>query len=172
MQAHRGRVCDAGTIEQGDGTFKVLLKAALAGGLSSGISTVLLHPLDTLKTRVQSIPGASIRSVVKDVPTMGRRAIYKGIIPAGTGAFSSHGIRTCAYEAGLMVLGSLGLPYMQAQPLASFVGTFFGTLVRIPCEVLKQQLQNGNHSNVKVHAHLPACMTGVARACALQELAI
>jgi Mitochondrial carrier protein len=130
----------------------VLLKAALAGGLSSGLSTLLLHPLDTLKTRVQSIPGASIRSVVKHVPNIGRRAIYRGIIPAGGGAFSSHGIRTCAYEAGLMALASCGLPYLKAQPIAAFAGTFAGTLVRIPCEVLKQQLQRGNHQNVWVRS--------------------
>jgi hypothetical protein len=140
----------SGDVDVRAGTFEVLVKAALAGGLSSGVSTLLLHPLDTIKTRVQSIPRATIRSALQDARTMGRRAIYRGIIPASTGAFSCHGIRTCAYEAGLMTLASVGVPYFQAQPLASLVGTFFGTVVRIPCEVLKQQLQNGNHENVKV----------------------
>jgi Mitochondrial carrier protein len=140
----------AGTIEAGVSTVQLLLKAALAGGLSSGCSTLLMHPLDTLKTRVQSIPGASIRSVVKDIPTLGKKALYRGIIPAGTGAFSSHGIRTCAYEAGMIGMSSLGLPFLQAQPLASLLGTVVGTVVRIPCEVLKQQLQRGNQENVRV----------------------
>jgi hypothetical protein len=148
----------AGKSDEVDGTFKVLLKAALAGGFSSGASTLLLHPLDTLKTRVQSIPGASIASVVKDVPTLGRRAMYRGIVPSTSGAFSSHGIRTCAYEAGLMALASLGVPYMKAQPLAAFAGTFVGTLVRIPCEVLKQQLQRGNHPNVVVRELRPSML--------------
>jgi hypothetical protein len=137
------------------GTFEVLAKAALAGGLSSGVSTLLLHPLDTIKTRVQSIPGATISSALRDARTLGRRAMYRGLIPATTGAFSCHGIRTCAYEAGLMTLASLGMPYFQAQPVASLAGTFFGTVVRIPCEVLKQQLQNGNHENVKVFSLPP-----------------
>ena len=131
-------------------TVALLLRAALAGGLSSGCSTLLMHPLDTLKTRVQSIPGASIQSVVKSVPELGARAMYRGIIPAVSGSFSSHGIRTCGYEACMIALGACGVPYMQAQPVASFVGTFVGTLVRIPCEVLKQQLQAGRHENVKV----------------------
>lgn len=140
----------AGTIEQGTSTAQLLLKAALAGGLSSGCSTLLMHPLDTLKTRIQSIPGASIGSVFKDIPEIGKRALYRGIIPAGTGAFSSHGVRTCAYEAGLIGMSSLGLPFLQAQPLASLLGTVVGTVVRIPCEVLKQQLQRGNQDNVRV----------------------
>lgn len=131
-------------------TAKVLVRAALAGGLSSGLSTLMMHPLDTLKTRVQSIPGASIASVAREVPQMGRRTLYRGIIPASTGAFSSHGIRTCAYEAGLIAMSSVGIPFLQAQPAASFLGTFVGTIVRIPCEVLKQQLQRGNHPNAKV----------------------
>lgn len=52
------------------GTF--LLKAALAGGIASGTSTMLLHPLDSLKTRIQSTPGASIASVVHSVPGVSR----------------------------------------------------------------------------------------------------
>lgn len=130
--------------------MKVLVRAALAGGLSSGLSTLMMHPLDTLKTRVQSIPGASIASVAREVPQMGRRALYRGIVPAGTGAFSSHGIRTCAYEGALIAMSSVGIPFLQAQPAASFLGTLVGTTVRIPCEVLKQQLQRGNHANVQV----------------------
>ncbi len=51
------------------GTF--LLKAALAGGIASGTSTILLHPLDSLKTRIQSTPGATIGSVVRSVPDIG-----------------------------------------------------------------------------------------------------
>lgn len=157
---YKGCVRSAGTIEQGESTAKLLLKAALAGGLSSGCSTLLMHPLDTLKTRVQSIPGASIPSVVKDIPTLGKKALYRGIIPATSGAFSSHGVRTCAYEAGLIGMSSLGFPFLQAQPLASLLGTMVGTVVRIPCEVLKQQLQRGNQENVRVRSiHLPAgCM--------------
>ena len=47
-------------------------------------------------------------------------------------------------------MSTVGIPFLQAQPAASFLGTFVGTTVRIPCEVLKQQLQRGNHKNVQV----------------------
>lgn len=36
----------------------------------------------------------------------------------------------------------------QIQGLSSGIGTFLGTCIRIPCEVLKQRLQTGRHSNV------------------------
>jgi hypothetical protein len=37
---------------------------------------------------------------------------------------------------------------VQLQGLASAVGTFLGTCVRIPCEVMKQRLQVGRHTSV------------------------
>ena len=36
----------------------------------------------------------------------------------------------------------------QMQGLASGMGTFLGTCIRIPCEVLKQRLQTGKHPNM------------------------
>lgn len=37
---------------------------------------------------------------------------------------------------------------MQVQSISSFLSTFLGTAVRIPCEVLKQRLQAGLFNNV------------------------
>lgn len=36
----------------------------------------------------------------------------------------------------------------QMQGLSSGIGTFLGTCIRIPCEVIKQRLQIGRHSNM------------------------
>ena len=40
------------------------------------------------------------------------------------------------------------LGWLQIQGLASGIGTFLGTCIRIPCEVLKQRLQTGRHANM------------------------
>lgn len=64
----------------------VLAKAALAGGLASSASVLALHPIDTLKTRVQSTPGATIRGIAASAPKIGVRGLYRGIIPAVGGA--------------------------------------------------------------------------------------
>ena len=52
-------------------TVKLAIQAALAGALASGVSTAAMHPLDTLKTRVQSTVGKGFRGmegVLKDHP--------------------------------------------------------------------------------------------------------
>lgn len=37
---------------------------------------------------------------------------------------------------------------LQMQGLSSGIGTFLGTCIRIPCEVIKQRLQTGRHANM------------------------
>ena len=58
-------------------TGKMLLTAALAGGIASCVSTVALFPLDTLKTRLQSTAGASIQSIARTAPEIGVRGLYR-----------------------------------------------------------------------------------------------
>lgn len=40
------------------------------------------------------------------------------------------------------------IAYLQVQPMLSFYSTILGTVMRIPCEVLKQRLQAGLYDNV------------------------
>ncbi|CAK0784707.1 hypothetical protein CVIRNUC_007911 [Coccomyxa viridis] len=130
-------------------TKKLLAQAALAGGIASGSTTLMMYPLDTLKTRVQSAAGASVASIVRSVPSIGLRGLYRGVLPAVSGQFVSHGLRTFAFEGSLTGLKALsgGAAELQMQALASGFGTVLGTVVRIPCEVLKQRLQVGRHAN-------------------------
>ncbi|CAI5990942.1 unnamed protein product [Closterium sp. NIES-65] len=125
-----------------------VIKSALAGGLASGLSTCLMHPLDTIKTRVQA-SSASLSEVVQSVPSIGIQGLYRGAPPAILGQFASHGVRTGAYEASKMLLTSMlpNLTEYQVQPVASLCSTVLGTALRIPCEVLKQQLQAGLYSS-------------------------
>lgn len=132
-------------------TTSLVIRSAVAGGLASGTSTLALHPLDTLKTRLQATVGnKSIISIVKTAVKGGRKVLFRGSVPAVIGAACSHGTRTAIYECFKIIL-STSLPFLpsvQVQGMSSAAGTFLGTGVRIPCEVLKQQLQNGNHANV------------------------
>ena len=43
---------------------KDLIRAALAGGIASSSSTLALHPLDTLKTRIQAFDDSHPRGRV------------------------------------------------------------------------------------------------------------
>lgn len=126
-----------------------VLKSALAGGLSCALSTSLMHPVDTIKTRVQAST-LSFPEILAKLPELGARGLYRGSIPAILGQFSSHGLRTGIFEASKLLLINVAptLPELQVQSVASFCSTFLGTAVRIPCEVLKQRLQAGLFDNV------------------------
>ncbi|KAH6838118.1 mitochondrial substrate carrier family protein [Perilla frutescens var. hirtella] len=127
-----------------------VLKAALIGGLSCAMSTALMHPMDTIKTRVQASTLLTFPEILAKLPQLGVRGLYRGSVPAILGQFSSHGLRTGIMEASKLVLINVAptLPELQVQSLASFCSTVLGTAVRIPCEVLKQRLQAGLFDNV------------------------
>ncbi|KAK1421252.1 hypothetical protein QVD17_23442 [Tagetes erecta] len=126
-----------------------VLKSALAGGLACALSTSVMHPIDTIKTRVQAST-LSFPEMIAKLPEVGFRGVYRGSIPAIIGQFSSHGLRTGIFEASKIVLINVAptLPDLQVQSVASFCSTVLGTAVRIPCEVLKQRLQAGIFNNV------------------------
>ncbi|XP_058769997.1 uncharacterized protein LOC131643715 [Vicia villosa] len=126
-----------------------VLRSALAGGLSCALSCALLHPVDSIKTRVQAST-MSFPEIIAKLPEIGTRGLYRGSIPAIIGQFSSHGLRTGIFEASKLLLINVApnLHELQVQSIASFCSTFLGTAVRIPCEVLKQRLQAGIFNNV------------------------
>ncbi|XP_057423677.1 uncharacterized protein LOC130717464 [Lotus japonicus] len=126
-----------------------VLRSALAGGLACALSCALLHPVDSIKTRVQAST-MSFPEIISKLPQIGVRGLYRGSIPAILGQFSSHGLRTGIFEASKLVMINVAptLPELQVQSVASFCSTFLGTAVRIPCEVLKQRLQAGIFNNV------------------------
>ncbi|KAJ6317532.1 hypothetical protein OIU76_013136 [Salix suchowensis] len=112
-----------------------VLRSALAGGLSCALSCSLMHPVDTIKTRVQAST-LTFPEIISKLPQIGARGLYRGSIPAIWGQFSSHGLRTGVFEATKLVLINVAptLPDIQVQSVASFCSTFLGTAVRIPCE--------------------------------------
>ncbi|CAI7828328.1 unnamed protein product [Closterium sp. NIES-53] len=137
-----------------------LLSVALRGGVICAVdwhpgavlgSSDLPIPLSLCshhQTRVQA-SSASLSEVVRSVPSIGIQGLYRGAPPAILGQFASHGLRTGAYEASKMLLTSMlpNLTEYQIQPVASLCSTVLGTALRIPCEVLKQQLQAGLYSS-------------------------
>ncbi len=129
---------------------KMLVLSTLASAVISGTSTLALHPLDTVKTMLQASSGQSMVSVFKEAAKMGRTGLYRGIIPATVGAASSQGFRVGVFEAAKLGTKVLlpSIPDLQVQTIASGMGSFIGTAVRIPCEVLKQRLQAGQYTEV------------------------
>ncbi|KAM3756085.1 hypothetical protein ACB098_02G086200 [Castanea mollissima] len=80
-----------------------VLRSALAGGLSCALSCSLMHPVDTIKTRVQAST-LTFPEIISKLPQIGIQGLYRGSIPTILGQFSSHGLRTGIFEASKLVL--------------------------------------------------------------------
>ncbi|KAG0487932.1 hypothetical protein HPP92_006743 [Vanilla planifolia] len=117
-----------------------LLKSALAGGLACAISTATMHPLDTLKTRVQAST-LSFHELTIDFHKLGYKGLYR--VPFQQLLVNFQAIKV------LLTNVAPTIPEIQVQSMASFCSTLLGTAVRIPCEVLKQRLQAGIFDNVE-----------------------
>ena len=78
---------------------KMLILSTIASAAISGSTTLALHPIDTLKTRLQASSGQSVLTVIRNVKSLGGKALYRGVIPATVGAASSQGFRVGIFEA-------------------------------------------------------------------------
>ena len=120
------------------------LKSAIAGASAAGLSTICLHPIDTLKCLVQVSPkGESMVAIAKRIlsrgaPTGSWKQLYRGMWPAFFGSSAMHGLRTGGYEtaqskAAVTVHGaarSRGAPSMFSAVLSRLV-VFSVTLLSI-----------------------------------------
>ncbi len=116
--------------------------ALLSGGAAGMTVDVVLFPLDTLKTRMQSSEGF--------IKAGGFRGIYKGISAAATGSAPGAALFFCTYEKMKTVLKSTGqfsAPVVHMG--AASMGEIMACLVRVPTEVVKQRMQTGMHGSMR-----------------------
>ncbi|CAK9232077.1 unnamed protein product [Sphagnum troendelagicum] len=122
------------------------------GALASGFGETLLHPVDTLKTRIQS-GGQTGLSLQKQsdighalkyiVGIDGVRGLYRGVVPGLTGSMVTGATYFGFIESSKDWLEgehpNLAGPW--AHFLAGATGDTLGSIVYVPCEVLKQRMQ-------------------------------
>ncbi|XP_013075474.2 S-adenosylmethionine mitochondrial carrier protein-like [Biomphalaria glabrata] len=113
--------------------FKVAL---LAGGAAGTAVDVILFPLDTIKTRLQSEAGF--------IKSGGIRGVYSGLLSAALGSAPGAALFFVAYETSKSIYGSLvqheGLQSI-GHMMAATLGEVTACLVRVPVEVVKQRTQ-------------------------------
>lgn len=113
----------------------------LAGGVAGTAVDVILFPLDTLKTRLQSVEGF--------VKAGGFRGIYSGIASAASGSAPAAATFFCTYELTKNVLkprtSSTMFPFVHM--CAATLGEVVSLFVRNPFEVVKQRAQAYTHMN-------------------------
>lgn len=120
---------------------------ALAGAFGEGI----MHPVDTLKTRIQSqalITGCqSQNNLVQMIGTVwktdGLRGFYRGFVPGVTGSLATGATYFGVIESTKKWIEEEH-PNVRghwAHFIAGAVGDTLGSLVYVPCEVMKQRMQ-------------------------------
>ncbi|KAK0048228.1 S-adenosylmethionine mitochondrial carrier protein [Biomphalaria pfeifferi] len=113
--------------------FKVAL---LAGGAAGTAVDVILFPLDTIKTRLQSEAGF--------IKSGGIRGVYSGLLSAALGSAPGAALFFVAYETSKGIYGSL-VQHERLQSIghmmAATLGEVTACLVRVPVEVVKQRTQ-------------------------------
>ncbi|XP_052175719.1 uncharacterized protein LOC127790316 isoform X2 [Diospyros lotus] len=127
--------------------WREFLWGAIAGAFGEG----MLHPIDTVKTRIQSQSIISGRQNQKNILQMvrtvwvtdGLRGFYRGITPGVTGSLATGATYFGVIESTKKWIDekhpSLGGHW--AHFIAGAIGDTLGSFVYVPCEVMKQRMQ-------------------------------
>ncbi|KAE8730888.1 mitochondrial substrate carrier family protein E-like isoform X2 [Hibiscus syriacus] len=136
--------------------WREFMWGAIAGAFGEG----MMHPIDTIKTRIQSealLSGSqSQKSIVQMVRTVwvadGLRGFYRGIAPGITGSLATGATYFGFIESTKKWIEEShpNLGGHWAHFIAGAVGDTLGSFVYVPCEVIKQRMQiqgSGNSWN-------------------------
>ncbi|EXJ82491.1 hypothetical protein A1O3_06304 [Capronia epimyces CBS 606.96] len=132
----------------------------LAGGIGGTTGDILMHSLDTVKTRQQGDPHfppkyASLTdSYVKIFRQEGvRRGLYGGFTAAMLGSFPGTVVFFGSYEYCKRHLLDRGINPSVAFLTSGFIADFAASIVYVPSEVLKTRLQlQGRYNNPFFHS--------------------
>ncbi|ERS97887.1 Mitochondrial carrier protein [Sporothrix schenckii 1099-18] len=132
----------------------------LAGGLGGTFGDMLMHSLDTVKTRQQGDPhvppkytslGSSYYTILRQEGI--RRGLYGGWLPALFGSFPGTVIFFGTYEFSKRHMIDAGVQPHIAYLTSGFVGDLAASVVYVPSEVLKTRLQlQGRYQNPYFHS--------------------
>ncbi|XP_066473366.1 mitochondrial S-adenosylmethionine carrier protein isoform X2 [Tiliqua scincoides] len=111
------------------------LVSLTAGGLAGVCVDLILFPLDTVKTRLQSPQGFK--------KSGGFHGIYAGVPSTAIGSFPNAAAFFVTYEYMKAVLHTDASPYFApvTHMLAASFGEIVACLIRVPSEVVKQRAQ-------------------------------
>lgn len=132
-----------------------ILNAMLAGGIGGTSGDMLMHSLDTVKTRQQGDPhmppkytslGSTYYKILRQEGV--RKGLYGGWLPALCGSFPGTVIFFGVYEYSKRQMVDYGIQPHIAYLSAGFVADLAASIVYVPSEVLKTRLQlQGRYNN-------------------------
>ncbi|KPI89623.1 putative mitochondrial carrier protein [Leptomonas seymouri] len=135
------------------------MESLIAGACAGLFVDLSLYPIDTVKTRIQSKDGflasGGFRNVYK-----GLSAVAIGSVPGGAAFFfaydttkrillSSTSSSDASVDAAATDPSSPTPRVFACQAAAAMCGESFACCIRVPVEMVKQQMQAGHHSNIR-----------------------
>ncbi|XP_031504926.1 protein MITOFERRINLIKE 1, chloroplastic [Nymphaea colorata] len=122
---------------------------AMAGGIAGAFTYFCLHPLDTVKTKLQTRGAAEIYSgsldvIAKVFKSQGILGFYSGISAVIVGSAASSAIYFGTCEFGKSVLSKLPhFPALLIPPTAGAMGNIVSSAIMVPKELITQRMQAG-----------------------------
>lgn len=116
--------------------------ALLAGGMAGMSVDITLHPIDTLRTRMQSAEGF--------MKAGGFQGMYKGIASAAIGSAPGAAAFFSTYETMKQVLKTAngGQEHWLHHSMASSIGEVAACMIRVPTAIVTQRLQVGQYATL------------------------
>ncbi|KAL9633704.1 MAG: hypothetical protein Q9204_003288 [Flavoplaca sp. TL-2023a] len=152
---HNARSNQQFSMEEEEEVRHPYIHCMLAGGLGGTSGDLLMHSIDTVKTRQQGDPHMPPKytslssSYIKILRQEGiRRGLYSGVTPAFLGSFPGTLIFFGCYEYSKRHLIDLGMNHSLAYLTSGFLADLAASVVYVPSEVLKTRLQlQGRYNN-------------------------
>ncbi|CAF9909483.1 hypothetical protein IMSHALPRED_008376 [Imshaugia aleurites] len=119
----------------------------IAGAFAAFTVDVLVYPLDTIKTRLQSPDYKRLytKSSTNALPRSLFRGLYQGIGSVILATIPSSGAFFTTYEGTKSILSHTSLPTPITHSVASSAGELVSCFILTPAEVLKQNAQMVSH---------------------------
>ncbi|MCO5611896.1 hypothetical protein L7F22_066155 [Adiantum nelumboides] len=120
-----------------------------AGGIAGIITYTCLHPLDTIKTKLQTRGASNLYSgpldvVVKTFKNQGILGFYSGISAVLVGSMFSSGVYFGTCELGKALLMQVpSFPVFVVPPVAGAFGNIASSAILVPKELITQRMQAG-----------------------------
>eukprot|EP00924_Labyrinthula_sp_SR-Ha-C_P016077 snap_masked-scaffold_4-processed-gene-18.38-mRNA-1 protein AED:0.03 eAED:0.03 QI:0/-1/0/1/-1/1/1/0/274 len=118
----------------------------LSGGLAGGCGLITVHPIDTIRIRLQNSSGSSLkttlsREVARLLKHEGTKGLFKGVAsPLVTCSFMNS-ILFFTYETSLSLISSEPIPSLLTIYVAGSIGGLASGIMNSPTELIKIKAQ-------------------------------
>jgi len=126
----------AATAADGSGFRESLIQGMIAGAVAGAAVDLVLYPIDTVKTRLQT-------DSMKVVDMEALPALYSGVVGSLAGHVPSSALFFAVYQTAKVfwLEPAYGEGALAAQLLASALGNIAASTIRVPTEVVKTRIQ-------------------------------